>query len=58
MENDIKTAIEALRQIILNASTTSSDINIIEEMMWRLRNMEKRYPTQTELEDWDKERSN
>ena len=43
MQEKINDAIEALRQIILDAQTSSSQIHEIEIMIWQLRQMPKAY---------------
>ena len=43
MQEKINDAIKALRQIILDAQTSSSQIYEIEEMIWQLRQMPKAY---------------
>ena len=43
MQEKINDAIEALRQIILDGQTSSSQIHEIEKMIWQLRQMPKAY---------------
>lgn len=43
MKEKINDAIEALRQIIFDGQTSSSQIHEIEKMIWQLRQMPKAY---------------